>query len=195
MTGLEKIIFDIEDEAKAAADTILQTAKNEAEAIIEQAKADSAEKSSAIAQQSEIAVKDYLTRANSAAELQKRKSILNAKQQIINEVIDKAQQSLYALSEEEYFSTIIRMIEKFALPQKGEIIFSAQDLKRFPKGFEAKIKEAAGTKAELTISEETRDISGGFVLVYGGVEENCSFSALFDSVQETLQDKVHEILF
>ena len=49
--------------------------------------------------------------------------------------------------------------------------------------------------AALTVSSETRDIDGGFVLTYGGIEENCSFDALFDSAHEMLQDKVQEILF
>ena len=38
-------------------------------------------------------------------------------------------------------------------------------------------------------------INGGFVLTYGGIEENCSIDALFDAAHEVLQDKVQEILF
>ena len=47
----------------------------------------------------------------------------------------------------------------------------------------------------LHISGDTRDIDGGFVLTYGGIEENCSIDALFDAAHEVLQDKVQEILF
>ena len=30
------------------------------------------------------------------------------------------------------------------------------------------------------ISEEARKIDGGFILVYGGIEENCTIKAVFD---------------
>ena len=66
----------------------------------------------------------------------------------------------------------------------------------FIEGFEDQLNAALKEKgAVLTVSEDTRDIDGGFVLTYGGIEENCSFEALFDSAHEVLQDKVQEILF
>ena len=40
-----------------------------------------------------------------------------------------------------------------------------------------------------------RNMEGGFVLVYGGVEQNCSFAALFDTARDSLQDKLHALLF
>ena len=33
---------------------------------------------------------------------------------------------------------LLKMVEKYALPQEGEICFSAADLARLPDGFEAK---------------------------------------------------------
>ena len=47
----------------------------------------------------------------------------------------------------------------------------------------------------LHVSAGSRDIDAGFVLTYGGIEENCSFDAIFDSARETLQDKAQELLF
>ena len=38
-------------------------------------------------------------------------------------------------------------------------------------------------------------MDGGFILCYGGIEENCSFDAIFDSAREHLQDAVQRILF
>lgn len=195
MTGLEKMINEIRSEAEASAAAIIETAKKEADEIIRNAKAKAAQQCGVISEQSAVDVSDHLARAKSAAALQKRKSILNAKQEIIRDVINKAQQSLYDLPDDQYFAAILKMAEKFALPQKGEILFCAKDLKRLPADFETSINKVLKENAKLTISKETRDIDGGFVLVYGGVEENCSFDALFDSVREVLQDKVHEVLF
>ena len=40
-----------------------------------------------------------------------------------------------------------------------------------------------------------RTLDGGFILIYGGIEENCTIRALFDARRETLQDQVHGLLF
>ena len=65
-----------------------------------------------------------------------------------------------------------------------------------PEGFEEEIREIAGKNGgTLVLSKEPRKISGGFVLVYGGIEENCSFRAMFNSRKDELSDEVHRILF
>ena len=63
-------------------------------------------------------------------------------------------------------------------------------------GFEVEILCIAKVMGgALVLSEETRDINGGFILIYGGIEENCSFQAMFNSRKDELSDKVHEVLF
>ena len=47
----------------------------------------------------------------------------------------------------------------------------------------------------LAVSREAQAIDGGFVLVYGGMEENCSFSALFDANREDFLDAARAVLF
>ena len=47
----------------------------------------------------------------------------------------------------------------------------------------------------LSLSEETRPIRGGFILVDGPVEVNCSFETLFRLQREKLEKQAAEILF
>ena len=47
----------------------------------------------------------------------------------------------------------------------------------------------------LTLSEETRPIRGGFIMVDGPVEVNCAFEAMVRAQQEQLEKPVAEILF
>ena len=47
----------------------------------------------------------------------------------------------------------------------------------------------------LTVSRTPADIENGFVLRYGGIDENCSLRALFEEKRETLQDIVNKILW
>ena len=193
MTGLEKIVQQIQSEAQQAADAVIAQANAEAADIIQKAKEEGTAQIASIEAQSKTDADNVLSAAKSAAALQIRRAVLEAKQEIIGKVIETTQKSIYGLPDDEYFALILKMVKKYALPERGEILFSASDLKRLPTDFSAKIAEAA--PAELTVSKETRKIDGGFVLIYGGVEENCSFEALFYAARENLQDKVQELLF
>lgn len=193
MTGLDKIVQQIRDEAQRAANDTLDKARAQALDITSKAGVEAAARRDAIRAQSENEVKSLLTAAESAAELAKRRELLSAKQEIIGQIIAETQADIYAMSDDEYFALILKMVKKYSLPQKGEIIFSKKDLARMPSGFAAKISSNAN--GELKVSGETRPIEGGFVLIYGGIEENCSVEALFYAAREQLQDKVSEILF
>lgn len=81
-------------------------------------------------------------------------------------------------------------------PRRARFIFQKNDLDRMPQGFEAVIEKAAVSKGgSLTLVKEPKNIDGGFILVYGGIEENCSFRALLAARRDELSDKVHAMLF
>ena len=62
-------------------------------------------------------------------------------------------------------------------------------------------KVAAGVSAfgqgtaMLAVSEETRDISGGFILKDGRIEVNCTFDALVRAEREQTAGEVAKLLF
>ena len=65
-----------------------------------------------------------------------------------------------------------------------------------PAGFEEEIQKAAAAKGgALSLAKEAKEMDGGFILVYGGIEENCTIKALFDAKRDELSDKVHGLLF
>ena len=193
MTGLEKIVQQIRDEAQQAADAVTAQAKEEAGQLAAKAAEDARTQSGAILAKSKTDVQNHLAAARSAAELAQRRAVLAAKQEIIGEAIESARQSIYKLPDSDYFALILKMISKFSLLQEGELLFSPADLGRLPASFETSLAKSANGK--LTVSRETRDIDGGFVLSYGGIEENCSIEALFYAARERLQDRVQELLF
>ena len=118
------------------------------------------------------------------------------KQEIIAGLIEQAYEALLAKPDEEYFAFLKKVLSGYAQPQAGEICFSKKDLDRMPAGYLDELKEiAAQAGGSLTLSPEERDLDGGFVLSYGGIEENCTIRALFDARRETLQDQIHGLLF
>lgn len=202
MTGLEKIVKKIEDEANASAAARIEVAQTEAQTIYDTTMLKAKAQSEEILAQGRAQAADILAGASSAAALAKRKALLSEKQSIINSVISDAQNALLALPEKEYFELIERLFEKHLLAQQGEIFFSAADLKRLPTGFGLKLGVIAMAKGgSLKVSKEPRAINGGFILVYpdaeagGDIEINCSFEALFYAAHEQLQDKISALLF
>lgn len=196
MTGLEKMKSQILDEAKSSAADIIERANKNAEAQKDQMKEKAAAECERISKQAETDVENIKERALSSCDLQKRKALLKAKQEVISNVLDTAYENLLSADDETYFNMLRKMLEKFALAADGEICFSPEDLKRMPTGFEKEISDIAAAKGgNLVLSKENRKISGGFVLIYGGVEENCTFKAMFDSKRGELSDKVHALLF
>lgn len=193
MTGLDKILDEIRQEADEIAAGILKEAQEKADAIALEAQKRGAAAVTHIEEESAAKCTDILSRGESAAELLKRKAALRAKQDIISQVLLDAKTTLLNLPEDNYFERILKMVERYALDEEGEIAMSEKDNARLPKLFEAKLKLAS--KNKLKLSKQPVKIDGGFVLLYGGIEENCSFEALFSDRLEELQDEVQKLLF
>lgn len=196
MTGLDNILSKIEEDARVRAEAILQEARRQAEDIRVQASADAEKQARDITALGEKDAADALARARSAAELYKRQAELVIKQSLIRETIDKARRQLRQMPPEDYFSLLQDLAVAHALPQEGLLMLSPEDRNRVPALFEEGLNAALPEPgAKLTLAEETRPIDGGVVLVYGGIEENCSFEALFDAKMDTLQDLAQSLLF
>ena len=196
MAGLEKITGQILADAEKQAADILDVARKEAEQILEEAK-NACEAMTLEASEKEKAMKILQeSRIQSSVEQQRRTAILRAKQELIREVIDEAYQVLKNQDVKDYFGTMKKLIRAYAFPEAGEIYFSQTDLERMPAGFETEISEAASEAGgSLCLMKDSRPIEDGFILVYGGIEENCTFRALIDAKKDELQDTVYKILF
>ena len=196
MTGLEKIIEKIGLDARESANEVLAEASEKCAEILDAARAES-EKIDAQAQSDAKALReDILARGESGAQLQRKNRILTAKQEMIGEVIEGARESLIGMDDFDYFVLLGRLAERNAQPGDGVMYLSSQDLARVPASFHRKLAEIAQQKhGTLVISHEPRSIDGGFVLAYGGIEENCSFGAMFEDRKEALQDVVRAKLF
>ena len=197
MTGLEKIIQQIQSESSARVEELLQDARQEAAQIELQGRAEGEKRAAKIAEDSRREVAQLHERAVSAAALRQKARLLQAKQQLVTEILEEARLSLVNAPEEEYFSLLADLIEKNAQPgESGVLYLNTRDRERVPPAFLKDLKaRLAGSGAALALADGTRPIDGGFVLVYGCIEENCSFSALFSAARDRLQDAVCGVLF
>ncbi len=196
MTGLEKMKNQILDEAKSLAEAKVSDAENQAQEILEAAKAEAAKTAAGISQKSEADVANYKERIASSIDLQRRTRVLSAKQEVIAEVLNKAYEKLKAMETADYFAMMMKILDKYVLAQAGEIYFSQADVNRMPADCRAEIEKIAKAKGgSLKICSQEKGIEGGFVLAYGGIEENCTLRAMFDAKRDELSDEAHRLLF
>ncbi len=193
MTGLDKIIEEINSEASANAEVILKSADNDAAKIIADAKKEANTKSDEILKNAEKKQEDILSRGESSANLEKQKSLLVAKQTVINNMLSASLEKMENAEDKQYFSYITKLIEKNSQNSDGIIAFNSKDLNRLPENFVSEIN--AVSKGKLEISDTPVNIKSGFILIYGGIEENCSFDAIFRSKHEELTDEISALLF
>ena len=196
MTGLEKITSEIKADADKSVAAIIDKANAEASGILAGAEKEAAEAVAKINHDVSVRLSASKSTAESAAALKKRRLILEEKQKLIGEVIEEAKSLIYALPDNVYFEKILKLAEKNVSPAEGTIIFNAKDLSRLPADFETKLNVVAVAKGgKLTVSKETRPIDGGFVLLYEGIDQNCSITSLFETHIESVQDKIQKLLF
>lgn len=195
MTGLEKILAGIASESQDAVNKITADADAKVSAAMGKAAAEADAVCSQISAEKDTQLREIAQRADSAAQLNRRKKLLEAKQELIAETLQKALDEAEALPEKTYFDTLLHMAAAAAHADAGEISLCARDLARLPADFESRLNAALTAPAKLTVAKKAADIRSGFVLLYSGIEENCSFEAVFAARHDEMQDKVCEILF
>jgi V/A-type H+-transporting ATPase subunit E len=120
------------------------------------------------------------------------------KQQSIDEVFDKVLEKMNNFDDAKYEQIMYDMLmasvesgeEEIAMPENRKKKLSADFISKVNKAL-----EAVGKKGKLKISDETRNISGGFILMGQGVEMNNSFEAVIRLYRDEIEPKVAEIFF
>ena len=196
MAGVDNIVKEILQEAENAAEALLKEAKETAETALKEGAAADEKAAEAAKLKAEKAVLELKSRAVSQSALRKRQAVLKAKQGIIDEVIRKAYMKLQTQDTDDYFSMVKKLVEKKARAGEGLICFNETDLKAVTPQVKEELaqiaKKAGGT---LKVSEDPVRIRSGFILSYGGIEENCSLDAIFAEKAETLRDLANSILW
>lgn len=195
MTGLDKIIAGIETESSDTISRIEAETAEKISEILKDAEARARAACTEIDAETERRVGEIARRTESAARLDRRRKILEAKQRLIAEVIQSALESARAMPDGAYFDMILRMAAGNAHPRVGELCLSKADLARAPADLEERLNAALTSPARLTLSKRPAAIQSGFLLLYDGIEENCSFEAVFAARHDEMQDQVSKLLF
>lgn len=198
MSGTEKIKAKILEDAELKVSQILDQAEAEAQEIIESALKEAEQKRAEILKKGESDGREVYRRMLSEANLDGRKEILKAKQDMVEAAFSVAMDKLCKLSDKDYQKLLEDMAVDAAINEDGEILLSEQDKKRVNKDFIKNINKrvsSAGKTGKVVLSKDNIKTVGGFVLRYEGMEINSTFEVVFEVLRSRLENDVVKILF
>jgi V/A-type H+-transporting ATPase subunit E len=198
MGKAEKLKQKILSDAEAEARKILEEGQAEAGGITGEARAEADKAASQYQARAEADAAEHIRRQVSLRELEARKAVLAEKGRLMEEVFDKVIESLREKDRTGGYRLTRDLLLKAIETGTEEIIVAPDDRKAIDKAFidslNAEISKA-GKKGEITLSEETRDIRGGFILRRGRAESNSSFDTLLTMLRDDVESRVAGILF
>jgi len=190
----EKIISD----ARIQADKIVAQAEDNANNIIKKGKKEADNIKNIILykynQEASLRKSKILTEAN----LKAKKIILSEKQKIIENVFDKASESILKLNDKDYHSFIKKMILDNIETGDETIFINHSDRKKISESFIEDINKelkSKGEKGELKLSTSYLPIKGGVVIGSGKIRKNISLEFLLKKIREELEIQISKDLF
>ena len=188
MSGLEKIIARLERDCSDECDRIESRAQADAGGILETAAREGKEEADRILAEAKSQAELIARKAESAAAVNDRRMLLEAKVALLDETVAAAVKKLRSLDVPSYFGVLEKLAAKYRTGAPGTLYLSKADLARKPRDF---------LKAfpEITVADTPGELSDGFLLKYGDIEINCAFAALMNASQEDLKAIAAEKLF
>ena len=185
--GVENILEKITLEASSAAESVISAAKNEAVAIVEEAKKKAAESHAKSLDAAEKEAIESINHIRSMAALEARKLKLAAKRDVIDETFDAVANRLRSLPDNDYAAFLAAMANASA--EKGTLYFSDRDYR---------VAELVRPylKGDFKISKTTvKKLSDGFIIKNGSIQVNCSIAELLSVKRAELEPVAVKILF
>ena len=225
MNGIEKITARIGADTQAEIDRILQDANAQAAAIADRYRSQVQAEDADLLAKSQRAAAEREERLISAAQMEARKTLLSARQEMVERAYQRALEQLCSLPREQYVELLAAMLVRASSTGREEVMFSPEDqgdagraavaranellakaaapelplgdgaVASFLNKVAANVSALAQGTAMLTVSEEARPIRGGFILRDGRIEINCAFDALIRAEREQTAGAVAKLLF
>lgn len=190
MAGSEAIINKIISDAKENADVTLKAADKRAEEIIAAAKVNAEEYLGKERTASEEAARLIVERRKTVAALDAKKIALKARQELIDECFEEAENKILSLGKEEYLAFVGKLVEENA--EDGDLLVLSSEEKYIDNAFVEALSEKLGKK--LGISDEKETYVGGIVLRSSSCDKNLTLKALLRSVREDKEKEIADIL-
>lgn len=198
MSGADKLKEKIITEANSQVEIVLEEARQRAEQIIARGEQEASDRRKKMLNHFHAQADERRRRAQTIAGLDARKAILSAKEKMVEDTFSQALARLRKVENKAYQDLVFPLIISAVQSGNEEIICSAHDREYFTPEFVDKVNQALtreGKQGKLTLSDETREVNGGFILRAGDVELNNSFDSNLRMQRDQLEPDVAAILF
>lgn len=191
MTGSETILNRIKTDCDQKVNAIELEAGENRKKVLSDAEAQAAQLEREIADRTSRTVKRLEASSNSRSELERRNALLKRRRTEIDKTVTGLLSYLNDQDGKSYFEYIYKLCAKLK-GKSGEIMLNSHDLQRLPSDFEQQVK---GRGLDAKISKTPVNISGGFILKSGDIEENMDFAAIISARRDELEDLINRELF
>ena len=191
MNGSERILSRIRTDCDESVRKIETHAQHEHDRIIADAQHRADTQAAAVAEKTAQKRAQLETSSQSRAQLARRNALLKQRRKEIDTTVEELEAYLLGLGDNEYFEAIYRLAAKLR-GKSGELFLNKKDLKRLPENF---TKRMAAAGVDASVSQTPADITGGFILKCGDVEENMEFAAIISAGRDEIEDLINRELF
>ena len=164
MEGIEKITAKIAEDAQAEVNRLMAETGEKVKAIQTSAAAQAQQEANEIVEKGRMAASERLERLQSAAQMERRKLELAAKQEVLGEAFALALERLCALPEKEHIALLTKLALEASSSGKERLIFSQKDRNKVGKQVVIAANEALVKERVPALPEEvTKSKVGAFV--------------------------------
>lgn len=197
LAGAEKLIEKIAGDAQRDAEQYWQDSEVKKQAMRGAVEHEIGGTVARIERDTAETLKENERRMAAVFDLESRKQLLAAKQEMMGKAKGLALELLLSLDDNAYISLMKKKLLECAKSGEGAIAVGKAEKRlgeAFLKDVNTELKKAAG-KGAVTLLNERRDIGGGFVYIEGGMEVNMSLEALLNEAWHEAETDVSRILF
>lgn len=169
-------------EARLQSDAVLAEAQKKAQEMVEESKKRGLEEKEKI-----------ISRRKSVADIDCRKVFLAKKQELIGQCFDKAVDEIISMNEADY-TELLTALGKSSGMTAGQLIFNEKERAAIGQKVVDALN-AAVTGGSFALSEETRKLRGGYMLMCGQTFINNTIEALVEEARPELVAEVAKMMF
>lgn len=169
-------------EAAAQSDAVLAEARKKAEEMVEDSRKRGAEEKEKI-----------ISRRKSVADIDCRKVFLAKKQELIGQCFDRAVDDIIAMDKDRYTELLTALGTNSGMTG-GQLIFNEKERADIGQ----KVVDALNSRIEggsFSLSDETRPLRGGYMLMCGQTFINNTIEALVEEARPELTAEVARMMF
>lgn len=164
MNGIEKITGKIAEDVRRETQALDEAARKDAAEITARYEAAAVKETQEILSRGRKSAQERVERLGSVAQLEARKLILAAKQEMLEKTFEKALEDLLTLPEDQYVALLAGLAAKAARTGREAVILSQKDRTRYGKQVVTRANDILARAVAPKLPEELTDSKAGALL-------------------------------